>query len=126
MQYGDGAVVGTLEGVLQRRTEHVVQVHLGGDSHDLQKDKVVEDVRRVADRVPGVVVHGFHVVDASRPQQIDRYDDHKRMLNPVDGGLQRQLPAVRLREHERQEGPIKVVHLYPEERRGALLRLVTR
>lgn len=125
VQDGDGAVVGPFEWILERRAEHVVQVHLGGDSYDLQKDKMVEDVRRVADRVPGVIVHGFHIVDASRPQQIDWYDDHERVLDPVDGGLQRQLPAVRLGEHERQEGPIQVIHLYPEEGGRTLLRLVT-
>lgn len=33
------------------------------NSHDLQKDKVVENGRRVGDRIPGVVVHGLHVID---------------------------------------------------------------
>lgn len=69
--------------------------------------------------------YNSHANHTSRPQQIDRYDDHQRVLNPVDGGLQRQLPAVRLGEHERQQRPVQVHHLYPEEGRGALLRLVT-
>lgn len=76
MQVGRYPVPGTAERIADGRTDHRVQVDLGGQRDGLENDVVVETHAAERQETPMKVAQWLHVVDACEQQQQQQLNDN--------------------------------------------------